>query len=223
MIEQYDADARSRIPQRGARRDMIALAEQNARHCSRSQALVDGRRTSERAIGVRARERMSLQRLPRSLVCFDISTTKGKDTVGSCCLVGMAPKRSEYRKFKVKTVEGTADLPHAGGVRRGTSDRRINETEAAADLIVIDGGKGQMSAAHAALAEGLPTTADSLASATRRSSCGGEERSGHRGVPALRLLQQARDEAHRFAVTTTEAEDDEASNSELSRSRESVR
>ena len=94
------------------------------------------------------------RRLPRSLVCFDISTTQGTDTVGSCVWFenGRA-KRGEYRKFKVKTVEGTDDFASMREVVHRYFERRIRDEKPLPDLIVIDGGKGQLSAAHAALVE----------------------------------------------------------------------
>jgi excinuclease ABC subunit C len=152
-----------------------------------------------------ARE-LGLQRIPRSLVCFDISTTQGTDTVGSCVwFENGRPKRSEYRKFKVKTVEGTDDFASIHEVVRRYFDRRITDEKPLPDLIVIDGGKGQLSAAHAALEE-LGLADRPLISLAKREEeifvWGREEPLKlSRRSPALRLLQQARDEAHRFAVT----------------------
>ncbi len=207
LIEQALPDSRIQIPQRGPRRDLIALAEQNARHLLEELKL-SSMEADERAgdpVYELGRE-LGLQRLPRSLVCFDISTTQGTDTVGSCVwFENGRPKRSEYRKFKVKTVEGTDDFASIQEVVRRYFERRLNDEKPLPDLIVIDGGKGQLSAAHAALAEvGL---ADrpliSLAKRDEEVFIWGREEPLRlsRRSPGLRLLQQARDEAHRFAVT----------------------
>ncbi|HEX9128007.1 MAG TPA: excinuclease ABC subunit UvrC [Gemmatimonadaceae bacterium] len=207
LIEQTLPDSRIVIPQRGPRRNLIALAEQNARHLLEELKL-SSLEADERAgdpVYELGRE-LGLQRLPRSLVCFDISTTQGTDTVGSCVwFENGRPKRSEYRKFKVKTVEGSDDFASIQEVVRRYFERRLNEEKPLPDLIVIDGGKGQLSAAHAAIRE-LSLADRPLISLAKRDEevfiWGREEplRLSRRS-PGLRLLQQARDEAHRFAVT----------------------
>jgi len=207
LIEQALPDNKILIPQRGPRRDLITLAEQNARHLLEELKL-SSMEAEERAgdpVYELGRE-LGLQRIPRSLVCFDISTTQGTDTVGSCVWFENArPKRSEYRKFRVKTVEGTDDFASMHEVVLRYFERRVRDEKPLPDLIVIDGGKGQLSAAHAALAE-LRLTDRPLISLAKREEevfiWGREEPLKlSRRSPALRLLQQARDEAHRFAVT----------------------
>ena len=207
LIEQALPESKIVIPQRGPRRDLIALAEQNARHLLEELKL-SSMEADERAgdpVYDLGRE-LGLQRIPRSLVCFDISTTQGTDTVGSCAWFENArPKRSEYRKFKVKTVEGSDDFASMHEVVRRYFDRRIKDEKPLPDLIVIDGGKGQLSAAHAALQE-LGLADRPLISLAKREEeifmWGREDPLKlSRRSPALRLLQQARDEAHRFAVT----------------------
>ncbi len=207
LIEQALPDSKILIPQRGPRRDLIALAEQNARHLLEELKL-SSMEADERAgdpVYELGRE-LGLQRLPRSLVCFDISTTQGTDTVGSCVwFENGRPKRAEYRKFKVKTVEGTDDFASMHEVVHRYFERRIRDEKPLPDLIVIDGGKGQLSAAHAALAEVGITDRPLISLAKREEEIfiwGREEALKlSRRSPALRLLQQARDEAHRFAVT----------------------
>jgi excinuclease ABC subunit C len=207
LIEQTLPESRILIPQRGPRRDLIALAEQNARHLLEELKL-SSMESEERAgdpVYELGRE-LGLQRLPRSLVCFDISTTQGTDTVGSCVwFENGRPKRAEYRKFKVKTVEGSDDFASIHEVVRRYFERRTRDEKPLPDLIVIDGGKGQLSAAQAALAE-IGISDRPLISLAKRD----EEiyvwgrvdplRLSRRS-PALRMLQQARNEAHRFAVT----------------------
>jgi len=207
LIEQSLPDSRIHIPQRGPRRELIDLAEQNARHLLEELKLASSE-ADERAgdpVYELGRE-LGLQRLPRSLVCFDISTAQGTDTVGSCVwFENGRPKRAEYRKFRVKTVEGSDDFASMHEVVRRYFERRKNDEKPMPDLVVIDGGKGQLSAAHAAL-EGLALADRPLISLAKREEeifiWGREEplRLSRRS-PGLRLLQQARDEAHRFAVT----------------------
>ena len=207
LIEQALPDSKIVIPQRGPRRELIALAEQNARHLLEELKL-SSMEADERAgdpVYELGRE-LGLQRIPRSLVCFDISTTQGTDTVGSLVWFENArAKRSEYRKFKVKTVEGSDDFASIHEVVHRYFDRRVRDEKPLPDLVVIDGGKGQLSAAHAAL-EGLGLSDRPLISLAKREEevfmWGREEPLKlSRRSPALRLLQQARDEAHRFAVT----------------------
>ncbi len=207
LIEQALPESRIQIPQRGPRRELIALAEQNARHLLEELKL-SSMEAEERAgdpVYELSRE-LGLQRLPRSLVCFDISTTQGTDTVGSCVwFENGRPRRNEYRKFKVKTVEGSDDFASMREVVRRYFDRRLNDEKSLPDLIVIDGGKGQLSAAHDALTE-LGLADRPLISLAKREEevfiWGREEPLKiSRRSPGLRLLQQARDEAHRFAVT----------------------
>ncbi len=207
LVEQALPESRIMIPQRGSKRDLVALAEQNARHLLEELKL-SSMESEERAgdpVYELGRE-LSLQRLPRALVCFDISTAQGTDTVGSAVWFenGRA-RRGEYRKFRVKTVEGTDDFASMNEVVRRYFERRLADEKPLPDLIVIDGGKGQLSAASDALtALGIKDAAlISLAKRDEEIFMWGREQPIRlsRRSPALKLLQQARDEAHRFAVT----------------------
>ena len=206
-LEESLGGARVHVPQRGPRRELVELAEQNARHLLEELRLAtsDGGSRASDPVYELGRE-LGLQKLPRSMACFDISTAQGTDTVGSCVwFENGRPKRAEYRKFKVKTVEGTDDFASMREVVTRYFQRRISEEKPLPDLVVIDGGKGQLSAAHEAL-HGLNLNDRPLISLAKRE----EEvfvwgRSDpikmSRRSPALRLLQQLRDEAHRFAIT----------------------
>ncbi len=195
------------VPQRGPRRELIALAEQNARHLLEELKLTTDAADERAASPVYSLQRdLGLQRLPRSLVCFDISTAQGTDTVGSCVwFENGRPKRGEYRKFTVKTVEGTDDFASMREVVTRYFTRRINEKKPLPDLVLIDGGKGQLGVAHDVLvALGLDaTTVVSLAKREEEVFVVGRSESVRlsRRAASLRLLQQARDEAHRFAIT----------------------
>jgi excinuclease ABC subunit C len=197
------------LPQRGPKRELIDLAEQNARHLLEEFKLA-GLEEDERAadpVYELGRE-LGLQKIPRSLVCFDNSTSQGKDNVGSIVwFENGRPKRSEYRTMRVKTVDeahGPDDFASMREVVHRYFRRRLDESKPLPDLVVVDGGKGQLSSAAEALAslglEKLPLV--SLAKRDEEIFMLGRSESLRltRRSPALRLLQQARDEAHRTAV-----------------------
>ncbi len=195
------------VPQRGPKRELVDLADQNARHLL-EEALLEGEETAERAADpvYELQRKVGLQKVPRSLVCFDISHAQGTDTVASCVwFQNGRPYRAEYRKFKVKTVEGVDDFASMNEVVTRYFRRRLDESRSLPELVVIDGGKGQLSAAHDALkALGLGELAIiSLAKRDEEIFVPGRSESLRlpRRSVALRLLQQARDEAHRFAIT----------------------
>ncbi len=204
-----EGSAKVLAPQRGPKRELIDLAEQNARHLLEEFKLAE-QETDERAADpvYDLGQELGLQKLPRALVCFDNSTAQGKDSVGSIVwFENGRPRRSEYRTMKVKTVDeaqGPDDFQSMREVVGRYFRRRLEERKPLPDLVVIDGGKGQLSAADEAL-QALGLAALPLVSLAKR-----EEEVFVRGrsqplrlsrrSPALRLLQQARDEAHRTAV-----------------------
>jgi excinuclease ABC subunit C len=207
LLEQSMEHTRIHVPQRGPRRELIDLAQQNARHLLEELRLssAEGSIRAGDPVYELARE-LGLQKLPRTMVCFDISTAQGTDTVGSCVWFenGRA-KRGEYRKFRVKTVEGTDDFASMREVVTRYFQRRINDEKPLPDLVVIDGGKGQLSSAHEAMtALGLgDRPLISLAKRDEEVFVWGRSdpvRMSRRST-ALRMLQQLRDEAHRFAIT----------------------
>jgi len=176
------------IPQRGTARNWVDLAERNARHLLESLRL-ESFESDERAddpVYALGRD-LGLSTVPRTLVCVDISTNQG-------------------RKFKIKSPEGQQDdyaAIHEVVTRYLT--RRRDEVKPLPDLMVIDGGKGQLGAAvEAAKALGLPQI-PFIGLAKRDEEVFFPGRSEPlrlpRRSPSLRLLQRARDEAHRFGVT----------------------
>jgi excinuclease ABC subunit C len=207
LLEHSLDGVRILVPQRGSKRELVALADQNARHLLEELRLASDE-ADQRATNplYDLQRELGLQRVPRSILTFDISTAQGTDTVGSAVWFENArPRRAEYRKFRVKTVEGTDDFAAMKEVVGRYFRRRLEEEKPLPELIVIDGGRGQLSAAHAALTE-LGLADRPLISIAKREEdvyvWGRTEpiRLARRS-PALRLLQQARDEAHRFAVT----------------------
>jgi excinuclease ABC subunit C len=206
LLEPALGATRIRIPQRGPRRELLDLAEQNARHLLEELKLASSE-AEERATNpvYELQRELGLTKVPRSLVCFDISTNHGTDTVASCVwFENGRPRRAEYRKFRIKTVEGSDDFASMREVVGRYFRRRIEEKKSLPDLVVVDGGRGQLSAAQQALADvpvELPLV--SLAKKEEEVFIPGRLESLRlpRRSPALRLLQQARDEAHRFAIT----------------------
>jgi excinuclease ABC subunit C len=197
---------RVHVPQRGPRREIVELAQQNARHLLEEARMASEETTDRAGDPVYELQReLGLQRVPRAIVCFDISHAQGTDTVASCVwFQNGRPHRAEYRKFKIKTVEGIDDFASMNEVVSRFVARRVEERKALPDLVVIDGGKGQLNAArHALDTQGISLPIISLAKREEEIFVPGRTDSVRlsRRSPALRLLQQARDEAHRFAVT----------------------
>jgi excinuclease ABC subunit C len=194
------------LPQRGMGRRWLDLAEQNARHLMESLR-IESFETEERAedpVYALGRD-LGLATVPRSFICVDISTNQGRDTVGSLVWFEAGrPRKSEYRKFKIKGVAHQDDFAAIHEVVTRFLTRRRDESKPLPDLIVIDGGKGQLSAAvDAAQALGLgQIPIISLAKREEEIFLPGREDSLRlpRRSPALKLLQRARDEAHRFGV-----------------------
>lgn len=199
---------RLHVPQRGPRREIVELATQNARHLLEDAKLAGDDAPEERAADpvYELQRQLGLQKVPRSLVCFDISHAQGTDTVASCVwFQNGRPLRAEYRKFKVKTVEGVDDFASMREVVGRYFRRRLDESKALPDLVVIDGGKGQLSSAQSVLEELGLANMQLISLAKREEEIFVPGRSDSivlkRRSPALRMLQQARDEAHRFAIT----------------------
>jgi excinuclease ABC subunit C len=208
VLEESLERTKIHVPQRGPRRELVELAQQNSRHLLEEARLTGEEPTEERAGDptYELQRALGLQKVPRSFVCFDISHAQGTDTVASCVwFQNGRPNRAEYRKFKVKTVEGIDDFASMREVVSRYFQRRLDEERPLPDLVLIDGGKGQLSSAAEALKalglESLPLA--SLAKREEEIFMVGRSESIRlsRRSAALRMLQQARDEAHRFAVT----------------------
>ena len=196
------------LPQRGTNAKLVDLAEQNARHLLES-LLLESFDVEERAADpVYALGRdLGLASVPRSFVCVDISTNQGRDTVGSLVWFEAGrPKKSEYRRFRIRGAQQD-DFAAVHEVVSRFLRRRIEESKPLPDLMVIDGGRGQLSAAQTAANEiGGAAAAVPLASLAKREEDvylpdRAEPLRLARRSPSLKLLQRARDEAHRFAIS----------------------
>ncbi|MGE3614622.1 MAG: excinuclease ABC subunit UvrC [Gemmatimonadales bacterium] len=205
-VQTVIGDAEWLLPQRGTGRRWLDLADQNARHLLESLKL-ESFETDERADDpVYALGRaLGLPTVPRTLICIDISTNQGRDTVGSLVWFEAGrPRKGEYRKFKIKTVDQQDDFAAIHEVVTRYFQRRQTEGTPFPDLVVIDGGKGQLGAALAA-ARALGIDRPFIGLAKRDEEIYFPERSEplrlSRRHAGLKLLQRARDEAHRFGVT----------------------
>jgi excinuclease ABC subunit C len=194
------------VPQRGTAQRWLALADQNARHLLESLR-IESFETEERAedpVYALGRD-LGLSVVPRSFICVDISHNQGRDTVGSLVWFEAGrPRKSEYRKFKIQGIGQQDDYAAIQEVLTRYLTRRRDEELPLPDLIVIDGGKGQLSAAEAATEQlGFPNLPIvSLAKREEEVFLPGRSESLRlpRRSPSLRLLQRARDEAHRFGL-----------------------
>lgn len=192
------------VPQRGLKKKLLDIAEDNARVLLEQRRLQWQHDKDKTSGAVEALARiLDLPHLPERMECFDISHTQGIETVASMVVFeGGRPAKKEYRRFKLKTVQGKPDDFKSMAEIMG---RRYRESEwPEPDLIIIDGGKGQL---HAALpvirAAGCEAPVVSLAKRIEEVFVEGRSDSiilDHH-TPELQLLQAIRDEAHRFAIT----------------------
>ena len=212
---------RVRVPERGSKRKLIATVGENASHAFAQSRL---KRASDFASRSRAlnelQEHLGLPEAPLRIECFDISNLGPTEVVGSMVVFEDAlPKKSDYRKFKVRSVEGQDDVASMGEVIRRRFTRFLEESGRPVKrssrfayrpgLVVIDGGRGQLNRAVEVMKElgvvDIPVVA--LAKRFEEIHIPGEPAPKviPRGSEALYLLQRIRDEAHRFALTYQQA------------------
>ena len=205
------------VPQRGEKRELVALASRNAEEAlARERA----RRLADHGALLAALEELAealgLPAVPVRVECYDISTIQGSDTVGSMVVfVDGKPATDQYRRFRIRTVEGTDDFASHREVLRRRFRRAALEAEERSDdaelrwrmpdLVLIDGGKGQVSAAKEVLDELGLHDLPLAGIAKQREELflpGSRDPIVLPGTsPALHLVQRLRDEAHRFAIT----------------------
>ncbi|MBM3130237.1 MAG: excinuclease ABC subunit UvrC [Chloroflexi bacterium] len=236
IIEQWLDRARGQkvvlnVPRAGQGKELVAMAEENARvtlTSLKAQWLAD--ETKQMSAVAELQEALGLQNPPLRMECYDISNTQGTNSVGAMVVFERgAAKKSDYRKFKIKTVEGADDyaslqevlrrrfrrLVEDSGQRSAVSDQpsavggrlpgKDDSWTRMPDLVIIDGGKGQLSAAQEVLRElgiegvnliGLAKQEEGVFAPGRAESLRLQKSS-----EALKLLQRIRDEAHRFGIT----------------------
>jgi excinuclease ABC subunit C len=198
-----DGPVAIRVPRRGGRRALLDVVAHNAR------LAFTGRFRTGHTHGVEAlaglAEAIGLDEPPTRIECFDVSNLHGTDSVASLVVWdGAAPRRSEYRTFHPR-VAGPDDFASIADAVTRRYRRLLAENRRLPDLVLVDGGRGQLGAAVAALArEGLPTLpVVALAKREEELYLTGvaEPVRLDRDCPALQLVQRIRDEAHRFAIS----------------------
>ena len=220
LAEQRGGPVEVRAAERGDKRRILELADRNARLALDQERLKAERRRQRRVEALDGlQQALGLDTVPLRIECFDVSNLGGTHTVASMVVFeGGVPKKSDYRRFRIRTVDGSDDYAAMAEVL----SRRLAQWERQADisphdpafdesfaalpnLVVIDGGKGQLSAGIAAL-RGFRERGVVVVSLAKRI----EEIfvPGRRAplvldheTPELQLLQRVRDEAHRFAIT----------------------
>jgi len=210
LLEEVLSERRKRrveihTPQRGQKRALLELVEKNARHSFDQRFRV--LKPSSKAISEALEEALVLPQAPRRIECFDISHVQGSDTVASMVVWEDGKmKKGDYRKFIIRTVDGSDDFASIREVVGRRYRRLLEEHKPLPGLVLIDGGIGQLHAAAQALEE-AGVTDQPLASIAKKEEIiyvyGRESGPAvlDRHSPILHLVQMVRDEAHRFAVT----------------------
>ncbi len=210
FLEKYGKRVEITIPKLGVKKQLLEMAEKNAsEYLSKSIDKIKHKDDMTKNACVRLKEILGLKKYPRRMECYDISNISGVDKVGSMVVFidGEADKNS-YRRFKIKTVEGANDYAsHQEMMRRRLAKLNTPEEERfpKPDLMIIDGGKGQLSAIKEVFDEFGITDIELISLAEREEevfTLFQEEsiRIDKRDY-ALKTLQRIRDEAHRFAIT----------------------
>jgi excinuclease ABC subunit C len=207
LSEKRGASVRLGAPQRGKAAHLIGMARDNARVSLEEHLRI---RRAGTAASQELQRILNLRHLPRRIEAFDISNIMGDQAVGSRVVwEDNAPKKSAYRKFKIRTIRGANDFGMMREVLIRWYSRARDHEEPLPDLIVIDGGKGQLSAAIEAMRIVGLTGCDLAGLAKEK----GEKFERvflpefstaiplDPASPATHLLQRVRDEAHRFAIT----------------------
>ncbi len=198
------------IPQRGEKKKLLELAERNAHFYmlekKKRQDLVNPERRSQRVL-LALQEALGMDRLPRHIECFDNSNTQGDDPVGAMvCFMDGKPAKKEYRHFNIKTVVGADDFATMEEVVYRRYHRLLEEDKPLPDLIVIDGGKGQLNAAYRTLqALHIENRVMLVGIAERLEDIYkvGDEFPIYidKKSEAQKLLQEVRDAVHNFGIT----------------------
>ncbi len=212
LTERRGAKVQVSVPVRGKKRELVQMASDNASQSLREHLL--SRKSKERILA-RLQEELGLANLPRRIEAFDISNTQGTESVASMVsFEDNLPDKRHYKKFKIKTVSGQDDFASMAEVIRRRYTKAKEEGKLP-DLILIDGGKGQLNSTLDVLRDLGIEGPDVIGLAKARSGEEGTDREFERvflpGVdepvildPAsatTHLVARARDEAHRFAIT----------------------
>lgn len=204
------ADITFAVPQRGAKRRSLDVGIKNATQYMKDRekelSKLNPDRSTERLMQ-RMKKDFRLPAEPRHIECFDNSNIQGTNPVASCVVFREGkPSKREYRHFIIKTVEGANDFASMKEVLHRRYTRMMAEGEALPELVVVDGGKGQLSAAVEAFEEmGIrgEVTLVGIAKRLEEIYYPGDTLPLYldKTSPSLRVIQTLRDEAHRFGIT----------------------
>jgi excinuclease ABC subunit C len=196
------------VPKIGDKRKLIALSLKNALELKKEKEILrEGKRSKQKEVLITLQKDLQLQNLPNIIECFDNSNIQGTTPVASMVrFVDGKPDKKGYRHFNIKTVEGANDFASMKEIVFRRYRRLIDEAEKFPDLIVVDGGKGQLSSACEALKElNIYGQVPVIGIAKKLEEIYYPEDPFplhiNKKSQGLLLLQQIRDEAHRFAVT----------------------
>jgi excinuclease ABC subunit C len=187
------------VPEKGKNKNLVELASRNAETALRKKRRESGPLADVQKV-------LSLEEPPQRIEGFDISNTGGEESVGSLVVFedGM-PKKQEYRKYRIRTVRGPNDVASLEEVLRRRFQRALEERRPLPDLVLVDGGKGQLHTALRTL-QSLGIEDIALVSLAKKEEVlfSPKHKEGirlDRTSPALKLFQSIRDEAHRFAIS----------------------
>ena len=208
--EQYGKTVTVLAPKQGVRRQLLEMAEKNA--AEYLDKVIDKiRHREDMTVNAckRLQDVLDLARYPRRMECYDISNISGVDKVGSMVVfIDGEPDRNSYRRFRIRTVEGADDFASLQEVltrRRGKLGTEEEERFEKPDLVVIEGGKGQLSAVDEVFRKAGVTDIDLISLAKREEEIftlhAKDSVLLDKRDYCLRMLQRLRDEAHRFAIT----------------------
>jgi len=200
-------DVKITIPQKGDKKKLLEMCTKNAHYLLEELKLQKMKARDETPYVLKALQRdLKLKYPPKHIECFDISNIQGSDPVASMvCFIQANPKKGEYRKYKIKGKDTPDDfaMMREAILRRYT--RLLKENKTLPDLIMVDGGKGQLSSALSVLKKLGITNIPIIGLAKRLEEIFIPGYSAAQMLPkssaSLKLLQKIRDEAHRFAIT----------------------
>lgn len=207
--EQWGKKVNISVPERGQGKQWLVKAQENARHALQSHLIKQSRYAQ---CLQQLQQVLNMAELPERLECFDISHTQGEATIASCVVFGVdGPLNNEYRRFRIEGITAGDDYAAMRqALTRRYAARKAHE-QSLPDILVIDGGKGQLGVAQEVLEELQITDLVVLGIAKGPERKPGEETilvaGGDQPLPltsdspALHVLQRIRDEAHRFAIT----------------------
>ena len=210
FLERFEKKVEITLAKQGVKRQLLDMAEKNAAdYLNKSIDKIKHKNDMTKNACQRLKEILGLKKYPKRMECYDISNISGVDKVGSMVVfIDGEAERSSYRRFKIKTVEGANDYASHQEMMRRRLAKFGTEEEARfpkPDLIIIDGGKGQLSAVKEVFDEMGVHDIELISLAEREEEVftlfsSESIRIDHRDY-ALKMLQRIRDEAHRFAIT----------------------